>query len=180
MARKPLGLPFFAQAKLFIESDIFREVQWAKADDNEETKRLLRQAGITIGGAGNLLCPLALFCYTEWAGHAMLDDEGKSHKDGEAFHAFLDFMEGGYKRLVAQETAKGVSLYNVLRCGFVHEYYGKVPYNAWMYNPAAPCGLYLDNGVYCIVVESYAKDFLSALDRLQGKLFSPPRAPDSA
>ena len=76
----------FLQAKVFIFSDIQREIALAKASQCEEKQQLLGALGIKPGG-GNFLAALGLLCYTEFAGGLKNDDfsRGKAKANFNSF-----------------------------------------------------------------------------------------------
>jgi hypothetical protein len=75
----------FVQAKLFIFSDVEREIQLAKAQKNS-----LQALGINPGGR-NFLAALGLLCYTEFGGKLRFGTDIASAN----FNQFFDLLGGG-------------------------------------------------------------------------------------
>jgi hypothetical protein len=65
----------FNQAKLFMFSDVDREIELAKADGNA-----LQAAGVSPGG-GNFLAALGLLCFTEFGGKLKFGVKRKNGTD---------------------------------------------------------------------------------------------------
>ena len=112
----PMTKDEFVQAKLFIFSDLEREIRLAKADKNA-----LHALGIHPGG-GNVLASLGLLCYTEFGGKLRF---GVKRADGTDvasanFNQFFDLLGPAYQAFRAQHN-----VYDLFRCGLAHEYYVK-------------------------------------------------------
>ena len=99
----------FIQAKLFIFTDVEREIQLAKADG-----KALQALGVTPGG-GNFLAALGLLCYTEFGGKLRFGVKRKDGKDDPSanFNQFFDLLGPAYKTF--REMHKKV--YDIFRCG---------------------------------------------------------------
>jgi hypothetical protein len=152
----------FEQARGFIERDIGRELELARA-----TKTSLESVGVTPGG-GNVLSALGLVCYTEFAGKLKY---GKKRKDGkdwssENFRLFFRDLGPAYA-----EVAEKCEIYDVLRCGLAHEYFVKRPCDINMFGDV-PAGVELhDDGKVVVTVEKYFKDLMVQLEELGRRLF---------
>ena len=147
----------FNQAKLFIFSDVEREIQLAKVSARDSGQRALRRLRILPGG-GNFLAALGLLCYTEFGGKLVFKRRAASAN----FNAFFDFLGAPYKTLRAKHD-----VYDILRCGLAHEYYVKQSCTIAMASGSAGPGLRIDpHGHFTFVVEAYSRDLSRAFDRL--------------
>ena len=153
----------FLQAKLFIFSDVEREIQLAKADRNA-----LQALGVNPGG-GNFLAALGLLCYTEFGGKLRF---GVKRADGTDiasanFNQFFDLLGPKYQAFRAQHN-----VYDLFRCGLAHEYHVKKSCTIAMLAGGPMPGLEMDAaGHYLFVVESYCHDLKSAFEDLQVHLY---------
>ena len=149
----------FLQAKVFILSDVEREIQLARADG-----AALQTLGVAPGG-GNFLAALGLLCYTEFGGKLRF---GVKRPDGSDvasanFNQFFDLLGPDYQAFRAQHN-----VYDIFRCGLAHEYYVKKSCTITMLAGGSGPGLRIDaNGHYLFVVESYCRDLKRAFDDLQ-------------
>jgi hypothetical protein len=135
----------------FIFHDITREVDHARAG----------------AGGGNLLAALGLLCYTEFLGSFKtgIRGRGRSRKN---FNAFFPELGPCYAAL-----AKTLDVYEVFRCGLVHEYLVKGDAIIAMLKGSEPCGIARDrDGRYYFVVERYFEDFSRACQRLYDHLMA--------
>ncbi len=153
----------FIQAKLFIFSDVEREIQLARADGEA-----LRALGVTPGG-GNFLAALGLLCYTEFGGKLRF---GVKRSDGSDvasanFNQFFDLLGPDYQKFRDQHN-----VYDIFRCGLAHEYYVKKSCTICMLAGGPGPGLGIDpSGRYFFVVESYSRDLRKAFDDLRVHLY---------
>lgn len=154
----------FIQAKLFIFSDVEREIQLAKSDD-----RALRALGVTSGG-GNFLAALGLLCYTEFGGKLRFGFKHKNGKDNSSanFNQFFDLLGPAYKTFRLRHK----NVYDVFRCGLAHEFYVKRNCEIRMLETGLGPGLGFETSTGCFfVVESYCRDLKNAFDDLQVHLY---------
>src|SRR3990172_11847793 len=109
----------FVKAKRFIFTDIEREIQLAYASDTNDYKTVASRLGIPLGG-GNFLAAIGLLSYTEFAGKLKYNRKKKDGSDyaSENFRLFFDALGPGYK----QCRNSKVNVYDIFRCGLVHEY----------------------------------------------------------
>ena len=148
----------FQEAKLFIFSDVEREIQLAKVNKQE-----LERLGVTPGG-GNFLAALGLVCYTEFGGK-LLSSTSEATKN---FNDFFDRLGEAYKDFRKQQP----DVYNVFRCGLAHEYYVKKNCTIYMLADRPGPGIGTEpNGRYLFVVESYCRDLKQAFDELEVELY---------
>ena len=160
----------FEQAKLFIFSDVEREIQLARASQADESA--LQSLGITPGG-GNFLAALGLLCYTEFGGK--LKYRRKTASDN--FNRFFDYLGPDYKAFRAGFKDQN-EVYNVVRCGLAHEYYVKKSCCIAMVASGSGPGIGRDSsGRFYLIVESYCRDLKRAFDRLQIDLYGSNGAP---
>lgn len=172
---------YFAELPGWMENDVLREIQLARASSTEEGRRALAALGISAGG-GNLLAALGLVAYTEALGLIRVWNRKRAHgKTEECFLAFFNEMKGGSYQRWAQEWGQshpGTSIYEVLRCGLVHEYRPKVDSEFWI-GDGQELGLAEENGHLIFKVEPYYRHFCAEADRLyeELKLLADPQIP---
>lgn len=160
----------YRQALRFIYADMEREIALARIVKNKAKRLLLRIAGIPPGGA-NFMAALALLSYTEFAGKLKYNAKRKDGKDfsSQNFNLFFDDLGAGYK----QFRTSFPNVYDVYRCGMVHEYYTKASCKIYMIKkPDKPLGIGIEaDGRLYIVVETYYEDLKRALDHLETYLY---------
>ncbi len=155
----------FLQVKLFMFSDIEREVQLARAENKS-----LEELGIRPGG-GNFLAALGLLCYTEFGGLLLTGARKAILKvlPSVKFNTFFDFLGPEYKNL---RTKQGVDVYDIFRCGLAHEYYVKRSCAIAILERVPDPGIRLaSTGGYEFVVESYLRDLRNAFEDLEKRLY---------
>lgn len=155
----------FVEAKLFIFSDIEREIQLAKAD-----KTALNALGVTPGG-GNFLAALGLFCYTEFGGKLRFGVKRSDGSDDASanFSQFFDLLGAPYQTFGDQHN-----VYGIFRCGLAHEFYVKKACDIEMTEKTPGAGVREDaSGKFRVVIESYCRDLKVAFDGLQVRLYGP-------
>jgi len=149
----------FKEAKLFIFSDVEREIQLARASDANESA--LHSLGITPGG-GNFLAALGLLCYTEFGGNLKYRKKTAS----ENFNRFFDYLGPDYKAFRASFKRQN-EVYDIFRCGLAHEYYVKKSCVIAMLASGPGPGIGRDSsGRFYFTVESYWRDLKRAFDQL--------------
>lgn len=148
----------FDQVKRFIFSDIEREIQLARADKAE-----LERIGVNLGG-GNFLAALGLFSYTEFGGKLKFNKKNAS----ENFNLFFDELGDKYKSFRQLHD-----VYNIFRCGLVHEYYvkGNCTIRMLSDNSNSPNPIGINDGGYYVVIYNYSRDLRKAFDALGQHLF---------
>lgn len=160
----------FEQARLFIFTDIRREIALAVASETVEGQQALEQAGVPRG-AGNFMAALALLSYTEFGGKlkfACKKSNGSDHAS-ENFNRFFSELGPEYRVF----RAAGHNVYDIFRCGLAHEYYVKKGCTISMRadSPTAPgIGLQAD-GRYYFAVEPYCRDLERAFNDLERYLY---------
>jgi hypothetical protein len=153
----------FLQAKLFIFSDVEREIQLAKAN-----KQALQALGINPGGA-NFLAALGLLCYTEFGGKLRFGNKRPDGTDVASlnFNQFFDLLGPAYQAFRGQHD-----VYDLFRCGLAHEFYIKKSCTiAMLANGPGPGINVHPSGQYEFVVESYCRDLKHAFEYLQKHLY---------
>jgi len=153
----------FIQAKLFMFSDVDREIDLAKADGNA-----LQAAGVRPGG-GNFLATLGLLCYTEFGGKLQFGVKRPNGTDVASgnFNQFFDSIGPDYQSFRARHN-----VYDIFRCGLAHEYYVKKSCTIAMLAGGPGPGIGIGtSGRYFFVVESYCRDLKKAFDNLQVVLY---------
>jgi len=162
--KENMGKETFEQAKLFIFSDIEREMELARASKANEST--LRSLGITPGG-GNFLAALGLLCYTEFGGKLKYRKKTAS----ENFNKFFDYLGPDYKAFRASFKRQN-GVYAVFRCGLAHEYYVKKSCTIAMLASGPGPGIGRDpSGRFYFVVENYCRDLKRAFDQLKVDLY---------
>ncbi|MBU2522278.1 MAG: hypothetical protein KKD50_08630 [Proteobacteria bacterium] len=159
----------FIQAKQFIYEDVEREIKLAHTSENRDTGIMLKTLGIS--GGGNFLAALGLLSYTEFAGKLKYNKKRNNGRDwaSENFNLFFDDLGDSYKKF----RASGVNVYDIFRCGLVHEYYTKKSCTIYMLASTSQPGIGMDgSGNYYFVVEQYFQDFKSAFEVLERDLYS--------
>ena len=150
----------FIQAKLFMFSDVEREIQLGMAD-----AIALKTMGVNPGG-GNFLAALALLCYTEFGGKLRFDVKRRDAASAN-FNQFFDLLGPDYMAFRAQHK-----VYDIFRCGLAHEYYVKKSCTIKMLASGLGSGIGIDSsGHYFFIVESYCRDLKKAFDDLQVLLY---------
>jgi len=161
---RPMDKAAFEQAKLFLFSDIEREIQLARASQANESA--LRSLGITPGG-GNFLAALGLLCYTEFGGKLKYRKKTAS----ENFNKFFDYLGPDYKAFRASFRRQN-EVYDIFRCGLAHEYYVKKSCDIAMLASSPGPGIGRDSsGRFYFIVESYCRDLKRAFDQLEVDLY---------
>jgi len=154
----------FEQAKLFIFSDVEREMQLARA--SEANGSALLSLGITPGG-GNFLAALGLLCYTEFGGKLKYRKKMAS----ENFNKFFDDLGADYEAFRARFNRQN-EVYDIFRGGLVHEYYVKNNCDIAMLASGPGPGIGRDSsGRFYFIVESYCRDLKRAFDQLEIDLY---------
>jgi hypothetical protein len=153
----------------WMKSDINREI-WL-AQETERKKEAGEQPG-PYPGAGNLMCALALVCYTEFFGSFVT---GKKRPTWKNFDAMFERMRPPvYKNLLGKHPNLG----DTLRNGLVHEYAIKGRSVVWMTSEFPnPRGIIEGNGTWHFIVDAYARDLFDAADTLYEKLRVNPVTP---
>lgn len=152
----------FIQAKLFMFTDIDREIELARADNFA-----LKSVGVTPGG-GNFLAALGLLCYTEFGGKLQFSNKKKDGSDSAAanFNDFFDSLGAPYKNF-----RQGHDVYSIFRCGLAHEFYAKRSCTITMLAVQPGPGIRIESsGRYAFIVEDYCRDLKVAFNNLQAKL----------
>lgn len=158
----------FAQARIFICTDIRRELRLAQVSEQQSMKDLFTKAEIPLGG-GNFLAALGLLCYTEFLGKITYECK-KNGRDwsSENFNKAFDRFGPKYAEL----RSSGLNVYDVFRCGLAHEYYAKNNCTIYMlrHDQATALGRSSDGRLY-FNVEHYFEDFMKAMDILGKEKF---------
>jgi hypothetical protein len=153
----------FLRAKLFIFTDVEREIQLAKAN-----RASLRGLGINPGG-GNFLAALGLLCYTEFGGKLRFGHKNAQGRDiaSKNFHDFFDLLGTDYVKLQSI-----CNVYDIFRCGLAHEFYVKQNCAIHMESKQGRSGIWqTPRGKYKISIQTYCRDLKAAFETLQLHLF---------
>jgi hypothetical protein len=160
----PLDKAGFQQAKLFIFSDVEREMQLARA--SEANGSALLSLGIAPGG-GNFLAALGLLCYTEFGGKLKY----RMRIASKNFNRFFDDLGPDYEAFRASFKGQD-EVYDIFRCGLAHEYYVKKSCDIAMLASGPGPGIGRDSsGRLYFIVESYCRDLKRAFDQLEVDLY---------
>jgi hypothetical protein len=144
----------------FIERDIRREVE------------LARLPGVCVScgtepGGGNFMAAMSLLSYTEFMGSFITGTFGRG-TGRRNFEAFFDQLGNGYR-----DFREGIDVYDVYRCGMVHEYTVKQSADIFMTTGDESCGLGRQaSGRLYFVVERYLEDFIAAARTLYGTILA--------
>ena len=148
----------YLQAKVFIYTDIQREINLAKISENFIGKFLLKTL-IKYPGGANFMTAMALLCYTEAAGKIIT---GKDNQARANFLVFFEKLGPEYKNFKASHN-----VYDIFRCGLAHECYVKKNCTIYMLSRKATCGIGIDKTKkYFFLVERFFKDFKKAFNNL--------------
>lgn len=155
----------FRQFKEFAFNDVRREISLARVSESEDGLAALQDLGVKPGG-GNFMAALALLCYTEFAGKLKFD----GCKASDNFNRIFDELGDNYKKF----RASGNNVYDIFRCGLVHQYYVKKTCTIAMFGRADRPGIgKCSDGRYYFVVERYCRDLERVFDALETHLFPP-------
>ena len=159
----------FAEAKKFIIADVEREIKLAYVTNTEEGKKSLTKHNIPLGG-GNFLAALGLLSYTEFGGKLKYNKMKPNGFDwaSENFNLFFDDLGPSYRAF----RNSGVNVYDIFRCGLVHEYFTKQTCTINMCSNNRAIGIGTEsNGKFFFEIETYFKDLKKALDDLEMGLY---------
>ncbi|MDP9238929.1 MAG: hypothetical protein M3P30_16300 [Chloroflexota bacterium] len=160
MSREQIQRIFEKNVFTFMETDVRREVDLAKLESQCDS------CGAKPGG-GNFLAALGLLSYTEFLGSFTTGSYGR----GRARNNFNSM----YARLgpAYREFGESLDVYDVFRCGMVHEYTVKQSADIAMIRGGEPCGIGRQpNGRLFFVVERYLDDFIVAAKALYVEIMS--------
>jgi hypothetical protein len=146
----------------FMDRDIRREIELARLPSRCECCS-------TAPGGGNFLAALGLLSYTEFLGSFT------TGRFGQGF-ARRNF-DGFYRRLgeAYRQFGDTIDVYDVFRCGMVHEYTVKHSADIAMLRGSETCGLGRQpTGRLFFVVERYLDDFMAAARALYEEIMSSP------
>ncbi len=108
-----------------------------------------------VRGNANYLAALGLVTYTEFLGGLQTGNLGVRGQSSANFKAFIPYLGGGYENLEQQ----GHDIYDLVRCGLVHNYFIKGDSSIWM-RANAPCGIIAsENGPTYFLVNVYRDHF---------------------
>lgn len=138
----------------FIKADIDREIRLANLSENAWYKLLAKLFKLPTGG-GNLMCALALLCYTEFFGKELGGKSGSK----VTFDRFFERMGTPYKQLLTSHN-----IYDIFRCGLAHEYWVKKSGTIFMFGDKIPALGFEKNGRFYFVVDQYYHDLMSAVE----------------
>ncbi|MEE8115169.1 MAG: hypothetical protein V3T23_12560 [Nitrososphaerales archaeon] len=128
-----------------------------------------------IRGNANYLAALGLVSYTEVLGGLVTGKLGVVGQSGVNFRAFLPYLGSQYKQL----ESKGIDLYDIVRCGLVHNYFIKGESTIHMH-AVAPCGIVASpGGPTYFYVNVYRDHFFAGAARYRNDILDEPQ-PDLA
>ena len=156
----------FKQAKVFISSDIERELSLVKASQSEQGILALEKAGVPAGG-GNFLAAMGLLAYTEFFGDLKYKNTGHASCSTN-FNSLFDDLGSDYQSFRASRE----DVYKIFRCGLVHEYYIKKDCTIYMVEKENLAGIGKDaDGKYYFAVETYYEALKSVVASLENDLY---------
>jgi hypothetical protein len=138
----------------FIKSDIEREIRLAELSENVFYRLASRVFKLPRGG-GNLMCALALLCYTEFLGKELSNFSG-SKRNFDSFFAKL----GSQYSLLSRKH----NIYNIFRCGLAHEYWVKKSGTIYMFGDKDPALGFNKQGRFYFIVGQYYRDLMQAVE----------------
>ncbi len=138
----------------FIMTDIEREIRLASLSERSVYRLLAKVFNLPKGG-GNLMCALALLCYTEFFGKEL----GGSGGSKVTFDRFFVKMGSPYKKLLNSHN-----VYDTFRCGLAHEYWVKKSGTIFMFGEKSPALGFEKNGTFYFVVNQYYRDLMKAVE----------------
>src|SRR5437867_5551676 len=132
-----------------------------------------------MGGGANLLAALGLVTYAEVLGAFETGTISSIHGNREKFDAFLPHLGAPYQTVDGQLKTLGYKdgLYQVVRCGLVHEYLPKETSLVARHGPGLP-GVSWESieSRLVIVLRTFLDDFLRAADEVKAKIIAAPPA----
>ncbi len=134
---------------------------------------------VAIEGRANFLAALGLVTYAEVLGALCLGTILDPHGNQEKFEAFLPYLGQAYSQ-VDQELKKDPryrhGLYQVVRCGLVHEYFPKADAVVARHGPGTYGGVIWEpiRGVLAIVLRTFLEDFLAAATKAKDDIMAKP------
>lgn len=124
-----------------------------------------------IRGNANYLCALGLVSYTEMLGGLVTGNLAQRRQSGPNFRAFLRYLGPEYEEI----QSKGIDIYDVVRCGLVHQYFIKGGPPVWMH-AISPCGIISSpGGPTHFIVQAYRDDFFAGATRYRNDLLGGAR-----
>jgi hypothetical protein len=168
-----------------MRTDIGRELAWVRTDRPRTRREWIERRVLRLKprGAGNLLCALGLFVYTEAIGRvwrwnvereSFFTAEG-FERPGKNFYAAFDRLDAGAYGAWRKpwERSAGLRVYDVLRSGLVHEYEPKIKAAIYLGHDE-PRGVdYRDSRMWVFVVP-YFEHFRALADELRAELLARP------
>ena len=110
-----------------------------------------------IRGNATSLAALGLVSYTEILGGLVTGNVAIPRNAGKNFDAFLPYLGRDYEGL----RSKRINLYNIIRCGLVHQYFIKGPATL-LPKADAPCGIIASSGGRTYFIVNVYRDHLFA------------------
>ena len=104
-----------------------------------------------IRGNAKALAALGLVSYTEILGGLVTGNAAMPRNASKNFYAFLQYLGQDYEDL----QRKGIELYDIVRCGLVHQYFIKGPSTIWE-KADAPCGIIASPGGKTYFIGNYS------------------------
>jgi len=156
----------FTEAKKFILSDVEREIALARVSKNEKGKVSLESLSVPPGGA-NFLAALGLLSYTEFFGKLKYKHTGKG-SCSKNFNGLFDDLGDEYRSF----RVSGTNVYDIFRCGLVHEYYAKHDCIIFMLKNEKPIGIGKESsGKYYFVIETYFEALKKVINDIEKDLY---------
>lgn len=160
MSREQIRRIFEKNVFTFMETDVRREVALAKLGSPCDS------CGTNPGG-GNFLAALGLLSYTEFLGSFITGSYGRGRARNN-FNSMYARLGHNYR-----DFGKSIDVYDVFRCGMVHEYTVKQSADIAMIRGGELCGIgRQQNGRLFLVIETYLDDFMVAAKALYTEIMS--------
>lgn len=107
-----------------------------------------------IRGNANYLAALGLASYTEVLGGLRTGKLGIRNRAAANFKAFIPYLGKHYEDL----QSRGIDIYDIVRCGLVHNYFIKGDSTIWM-RATAPCGIIASPGGPTYFIVNVYRDY---------------------
>jgi hypothetical protein len=161
----------FTESKQILYADVEREI-WLAQTSTDSRGQALKKLGIPSLGGANFLSALGLLCFTEYCGWLRYDRRnGKRALSSGNFNSFFDSLGKDYAVF-----RKKNDVYGIFRCGMVHQYYAKRPFEIVM--PTEIDGVAITRDIiYHFYVASYFRDLKNRLQSFEQEIKFPVSRP---
>ena len=121
-----------------------------------------------VRGNANYLAALGLVTYTEVLGGLRTGNLGIRGKSAANFNAFLPYLGNDYVKL---KHERNIDIYDLVRCGLVHNYFIKGDSTIWMRASGSCCGIIAsDTAPTYFIVNIYRDDFFAGVTKFRDEI----------